>query len=71
MSTKLTRVGKKSKPPLTSPKVSGEFIPVTDLGKRLMKIRKKYIAEGGKLFDWDGIEREVRDRRGGQRSTRR
>ncbi len=35
------------------------------LGNRLMKIRKKFIAEGGKLLTREELEREIAERRGG------
>ena len=41
---------------------SGE---VSDLGVRLIKIRERIVASGAPLLDWDDIEREVRERRGG------
>jgi hypothetical protein len=40
------------------------FKPKTVLGKRLWALRQKYIAEGGKLLDWDELEKEVALRKG-------
>lgn len=36
----------------------------TALGKRLWQLRRRIIASGATLLDWDGVEREVRKRRG-------
>ena len=36
----------------------------TALGKRLRAIREKLTATGERLLDWDGIEKEIADRRG-------
>lgn len=38
--------------------------PQTKLGERLWAARARILAEGGAGLDWDGIEREVRERRG-------
>lgn len=35
------------------------------LGNRLIEIRKKFIAEGGKLLRREELEREIAERRGG------
>ena len=40
------------------------FVPATLLGKKLLALRKKAIAEGMKLLDEDEILEEVRRRRG-------
>jgi len=48
-----------------SRQVDFEFSPKTPLGKRLWEIRKKYVASGEPLLDWDEIEKEVKERRGG------
>jgi len=42
----------------------GEFIPRTELGKRLVALRSKAIAAGMLLLDEDDILEEVRRRRG-------
>lgn len=42
----------------------GEFVPRTDLGKRLVALRSKAIAAGMLLLDEDEILEEVRRRRG-------
>jgi hypothetical protein len=38
---------------------------VSPLGKRLMEIRRKFIAEGGKLLSREELEQEISERRGG------
>jgi hypothetical protein len=40
------------------------YRPRTPLGRLLLELRAKAIAAGEPLLDWDGIEREVRERRG-------
>lgn len=40
------------------------FRPRTELGRRLWEIRQRIVRSGVDLLDWDGIEREVRMRRG-------
>ncbi len=41
-----------------------DFVPRTELGRRLLRIRQRIVASGQPLLDWDGIEKELRDRRG-------
>lgn len=38
---------------------------MSPLGRRLMEIRKKSIAEGGKLLTPEELEGEIAERRGG------
>ncbi len=38
---------------------------MSPLGRRLMEIRKKFIAEGGELLTPEELEREIAERRGG------
>ncbi len=40
------------------------YEPRTPLGKKLIALRRAYIEEGGELLDWEGIQREVAERRG-------
>jgi hypothetical protein len=40
------------------------FVPRTELGRRLFRIRGKILASGQPLLDWNDIERETRERRG-------
>jgi hypothetical protein len=50
---------------VTSPsKPVSVFIPKTELASRLWEIRKRIIASGEPLLDWDGVEKEVSQRRG-------
>lgn len=39
--------------------------PRTALGKQLMEIRAKIVASGEQLMDWEEVELEIADRRGG------
>ena len=41
-----------------------DYRPRTALGRRLLELRAKIVAAGTPLLDWDGVEREVRERRG-------
>ena len=44
-----------------------DYVPQTPLGQRLWQIRQRIVRSGEPLLDWDGIEREVAERRGGSR----
>ena len=62
-----TKTRLKSAERVTSEKESGgqrDFVPRTELGRRLWRIRQRILASGQPLLDWDGIESELRDRRG-------
>jgi hypothetical protein len=39
--------------------------PRTASGRKLLKLRNQFLAEGGELLDADGIAEELRKRRGG------
>jgi hypothetical protein len=39
--------------------------PKTATGRKLLKLRHQFLAEGGELLDADGIADELRQRRGG------
>ena len=41
------------------------YHPQTSFGKELMEIRKRIVASGERLLDWDEIEKEVARLRGG------
>lgn len=41
------------------------FQPKTVTGRKLLKLRNKFLAQGGELLDADGIAEELRQRRGG------
>jgi hypothetical protein len=40
------------------------FVPRTKLGRRLLQIRRKILASGQPLLNWNEIECELRERRG-------
>ena len=42
-----------------------EFKPRTPLGRRLWELRKRIVASGQPLLDWDDLEREIAERYGG------
>ena len=42
-----------------------EYAPKTSLGRRLWAIRERIVASGEPLLDWDDIDREIAERRGG------
>lgn len=44
---------------------SPEWRPKTAKGRKLLKLRKEFLARGGELLDADRIAAELRDRRGG------
>lgn len=44
-----------------------ECIPRTRLGKKLLEIRQRIVASGRPLLDWEDIDRELAEQRGGQR----
>jgi hypothetical protein len=39
--------------------------PKTATGRKLLKLRKRFLAHGGELLDPEGIAEELRQRRGG------
>jgi|GEM_PF-1976443 len=45
--------------------VAEGFKPRTELGRRLLALRRNYVANGGPLLDADAFDREMRRRRGG------
>jgi len=45
------------------PKPVNVFTPKTELASRLWEIRKRIIASGEPLLDWDGVQKEVSQRR--------
>jgi len=44
--------------------IGSSFIPTTEIGWRLVRLRAKYILNGGKLESLDEINDEVAHRRG-------
>ncbi len=51
--------------PQTNDPVSANYKPRTALGRRLLDLRRAFIADGGRLLSWEEIDAEVRERRGG------
>ena len=45
-------------------KLATTFDPRTPLGQRLWTLRQKIANKGESLLDWDGVIREVQERRG-------
>jgi hypothetical protein len=43
---------------------TNSFVPRTELGRRLLRIRQRILASGQPLLDWDDIESQLRERRG-------
>ncbi len=52
-------------PPVQHDPVSETFQPKTELGKKLLALRRAYVAKGGPLLDADTFDRELQRRRGG------
>ncbi|MFY9819846.1 MAG: hypothetical protein WAM82_00585 [Thermoanaerobaculia bacterium] len=46
-----------------------DFQPKTPLGRRLWELRKRIVVSGEPLLDWDDLEREIAERRGGVSET--
>jgi hypothetical protein len=42
-----------------------EFRPKTELGRRLWELRKQIVASGEPLLEWEDLEKEIAERRGG------
>ena len=60
-------------PPLESchPDWLPGYRPRTELGRRLLDLRRAYLAAGGRTMSWDELEAEVQERRGGARDEPR
>lgn len=50
---------------LTGDRVVDHYQPRTDLGRKLIELRRAHVQQGGKLLSWEEIDAEVRERRGG------
>lgn len=50
---------------LTGDTVVDYYQPRTELGRKLIALRRAYISGGGKLLSWDELDEEMRLRRGG------
>ncbi len=44
--------------------VATHFVPQTQFGRRLWKIRQRILAGGQPLLEWKEIEMDLRERRG-------
>ena len=56
---------KESSRALTGDAVVDHYQPRTELGRKLIELRRAYIERGGKLMNWDEVNAEVCERRGG------
>jgi len=59
---KTPRLNKLAVKPSAKPVVV--YTPKTELAKRLWEIRKRIVASGTPLLDWEDVAREVAERRG-------
>jgi hypothetical protein len=59
---KTPRLNKLAVKPLSKPVVV--YTPKTELAKRLWEIRKRIVASGTPLLDWEDVTREVAEHRG-------
>jgi hypothetical protein len=50
---------------LVQPKAEAVSKPASNLGEKLQRIRNKIVSSGVPLLDWEGVEREKAERRGG------
>lgn len=50
---------------LTGDAVVDHYQPKTELGRKLIELRRAYVEGGGQRMSWDEIDAEVRERRGG------
>ena len=51
--------------PRLRPDPLDHYTPRTALGRKLLDLRRAHLARGGRLLSWEGIDEEVRLRRGG------
>lgn len=49
----------------TGDAVVDSYQPRTELGRKLIELRRAHIRAGGQLLNWEEIDAEVRERRGG------
>lgn len=52
-------------PPAARDAVAEAFKPKTEFGKRLLALRRAYVANAGPLLDAEAFDRELQQRRGG------
>ena len=45
--------------------VTATYVPRTELGRKLLALRAEAVRSGIPLLDWDELEREIAERRGG------
>jgi hypothetical protein len=50
---------------LTGDSVVDNYKPRTELGRKLLALRRAYVMSGGKLLDGEAMDAEMRLRRGG------
>lgn len=50
---------------LTGDPVVDKYLPRTELGRRLLALRRAYVTNGGQLLDGAALDAEVQLRRGG------
>lgn len=48
----------------TASAATERFVPQTQFGRRLWKIRAKIVASGQPLLEWEQIEQDLLERRG-------
>jgi hypothetical protein len=48
------------------PPTNTQHTPRTPLGKKLLEIRRRIVASGRPLLDWEDIDREIAEQRGKQ-----
>ncbi len=51
---------------LTGDPVVDTYRPRTELGRKLIALRRAYVTTGGQLLDSDALDAEIRSRRGGR-----
>lgn len=49
----------------TGDAVVDNYQPRTELGRKLIELRRAHIRASGQLLNWEEIDAEVRERRGG------
>jgi hypothetical protein len=52
-------------PSITGDAVVDNYRPRTELGRKLIALRRAYVTTGGQLLDCDGLDAEIQLRRGG------
>ncbi len=64
MNEKATKIRVEVNGPIRKSASRNNYVPRTELGRRLWKIRERILASGQPLLDWEGLETELRARRG-------